>query len=59
MGESSSQQAFVKRNRSALKPQAKKHQSQTHARTTDELGVCIYWPVSGHWLISYSLIHLT
>ena len=23
------------------------------------LGVCIYWPASRHWLISYSPIHLT
>ena len=23
------------------------------------LGVCIYVPASRHWLISYSLIHLT
>ena len=35
MCESSSQHAFFKRNGSALKLQAKKRQSQTHARTTD------------------------
>ena len=39
---SSSQQAFFKRNRSALKPQAKKRQSQTHARMTN--GGLEFWP---------------
>ena len=32
---------------------------QTPVAILGSFGVCIYVPASRHWLISYSLIHLT